>query len=85
MKVENGTSKQAANVCIAVDTTDLDKAIEKANRLIELLREAQQIIDSLHGQKTQVEIKLNLSDAYSDDAIDKYINGIKTDLIAALK
>lgn len=32
---------------IDVETTKLDEAIEKANRLVELLREAQQIIDSL--------------------------------------
>lgn len=35
------------NIKVELDTLDLDKAIEKANRLVELLREAQQIIDSL--------------------------------------
>lgn len=36
---------------IKVNYQDLDKAIEKANRLVELLREAEQIIDSLAGAK----------------------------------
>ena len=30
-----------------VEMKDLDEAIEKANRFVELLREAEQIIDSL--------------------------------------
>lgn len=34
---------------ISVDDADLDRAIEKANRLVELLREASAIIDSLSG------------------------------------
>lgn len=34
---------------IDVETKKLDEAIEKANRLVELLREAQQIIDSLRN------------------------------------
>ena len=36
-------------IAINVECKDLDIAIEKANRLVELLREAQQIIDSLSG------------------------------------
>ena len=39
-------SKVEVEVC----TEDLDEAIEKANRLVELLREAQQIIDSRFGK-----------------------------------
>lgn len=38
-------------VTVNVDSTSLDEAIEKANRLVELLREVQQIIDSLFGMK----------------------------------
>nr|DAW55849.1 MAG TPA: hypothetical protein [Caudoviricetes sp.] len=34
-----------------LSTEELDEAIEKANRLVELLREVQQIIDSLSGEK----------------------------------
>lgn len=34
-------------ITIEVNSEELDQAIEKANRLVELLREAQQIIDSL--------------------------------------
>lgn len=37
-------------VRIEVDSSDLDKAIEKANRLAELLREAAAIISSLSGR-----------------------------------
>ena len=36
---------------IEVNTEELDQVIEKANRLVELLREAQQIIDSLSGKE----------------------------------
>lgn len=39
-------------VNISLDSEELDIALEKANRLIELLREAQQIIDSLSRGKT---------------------------------
>lgn len=45
-EVKNMESKVEVEVC----TEDLDEAIEKANRLVELLREAQQIIDSLFGK-----------------------------------
>ena len=34
-------------VAIRLDCTELDSAIEKANQLVELLREAQQIVNSL--------------------------------------
>lgn len=34
---------------VSLDSEALDNAIEKANRLIELLREVQQIVDSLSG------------------------------------
>lgn len=36
-------------VDINLDSGALDNAIEKANRLVELLREVQQIVDSLSG------------------------------------
>lgn len=36
-------------VDIDLNSEALDEAIEKANRLVALLREAQQIIDSLSG------------------------------------
>lgn len=36
-------------VAISLDSEALDNAIEKANRLVELLREVQQIVDSLFG------------------------------------
>lgn len=39
--------KRILSVKIDVDATALDAAIEKANRLVELLKEAEQIIDSL--------------------------------------
>ena len=34
-------------ITINVDCADLDRAVEKANRLVELLKEAATIIDSL--------------------------------------
>nr|DAI57222.1 MAG TPA: hypothetical protein [Caudoviricetes sp.] len=36
---------------ISLDSKTLDQAIEKANRLAELLREVQQMIDSLFGKE----------------------------------
>ena len=35
---------------VEVDSSSIDVAIEKANRLVELLREASAIIDSLSGR-----------------------------------
>ena len=43
-----------SKVAISLDTTDLDEAIEKANRLVELLQEATQIIDSLSSTNCKV-------------------------------
>lgn len=37
-------------VGVDVDSSAIDAAIEKANRLVELLREASSIIDSLFGK-----------------------------------
>ncbi|MBC3938511.1 hypothetical protein [Anaerotruncus massiliensis (ex Togo et al. 2019)] len=36
-------------ITLRINSVELDEAIEKANRLVELLREASQIIDSLNG------------------------------------
>lgn len=36
-------------IAICFDSKALDDAIEKANQLVELLREAQQVVDSLFG------------------------------------
>lgn len=36
-------------VDISLDSEALDNAIEKANRLVKLLQEVQQIVDSLSG------------------------------------
>lgn len=36
---------------IELDSEDLDRAIEKADRLVGLLQEAQQIVDSLSGRE----------------------------------
>lgn len=38
-------------ITIEVNSEGLDQAIEKANRLVELLREAQRIVDSLSGKE----------------------------------
>ena len=42
-------SHMEQKVDIRLDSEALDNAIEKANRLAELLREVQQIVDSLSG------------------------------------
>ncbi len=39
-------------VKIKVEQESLDKAVEQANRLVGLLQEAQQIIDSLSGKES---------------------------------
>ncbi len=38
-------------ILVSLDSTSLDEAIEKANRLVGLLSEAVQIIDSLSSAK----------------------------------
>ena len=43
--------QKKTSIEIEVDTKELDAAIEKANHLTELLKEAQQIIDSLCNQE----------------------------------
>lgn len=43
--------KQTDSLIIEIDCRDLDRATEKANRLVELLREASSIIDSLSSKK----------------------------------
>lgn len=45
------SNQSSVSVKIEVDSDELDIAIEKANRLVELLREAQQIISSLSGRE----------------------------------
>lgn len=45
------SNQSSVSVKIEVDSDELDIAIEKANRLVELLREAQQIISSLSGKE----------------------------------
>ena len=43
----------AKEIAINVDSAKLDEAIEKANRLLELLKEAASIIDSLSGRESE--------------------------------
>ena len=43
--------QKKTSIEIEVDTKELDAAIEQANHLTELLKEAQQIIDSLCDQE----------------------------------
>lgn len=56
-------------ITVSVDMTELDAAIEKANRLVELLQEAQQIISSLNGESPPVNIT-NLADLMSKSIRD---------------
>lgn len=48
------TGKCLTTLTVEVDCTGLDAAIEKANRLVELLREASTIIDSLCGSQIRI-------------------------------
>lgn len=50
-QMEEEVSGVKKEVEISLDSKTLDQAIEKANRLAELLREAQQMIDSLFGKE----------------------------------
>lgn len=43
----------ACSFAVNVDSSSIDETIEKANRLVELLREAAAIIDSLSGKIPQ--------------------------------
>lgn len=52
-EINNG-KKKAIRIGVDVDTTQLDAAIEKANRLVELLEEASNLIDSLSGGRTDI-------------------------------
>ena len=58
------------DIKIKVNCEELDKAIEKANRLVELLREAKQIIDSLSP-------KPNLT---IDDVANSFLESFKKSL-----
>lgn len=55
-------------VKVGIDVEPIDEAIEKANQLCKLLREAQQLIDSLLGKtsKSQLDIKLTLKPRFRD-------------------
>lgn len=50
---KGGDTLTAKEITINVNTAGLDAAIEKANRLLELLREAASIIDSLSGRESE--------------------------------
>lgn len=53
MKNDN-EARREIGASVKIDCTSLDEAIEKANRLVELLREASSIIDSLsHGSRSE--------------------------------
>lgn len=63
MKPKNVETKKNVEINIDVETKKLDEAIEKANRLIELLREAQQIIDSLSDNRKSQEMLRRINEA----------------------
>lgn len=46
---EGGGIRMEQKINLSLDSRAFDDAIEKANRLVELLREVQQIVDSLSG------------------------------------
>lgn len=47
-------------ITIEVNSEELDQVIKKANRLVELLREAQQIVDSLSGKPSRPSMRESL-------------------------
>ncbi len=64
----------------------LDLAIKKANRLVELLREAKQIIDSLCAEyQKDININLLITDTDADDIINKNIDSGHLDITAILQ
>lgn len=64
----------------------LDLAIKNANRLVELLREAKQIIDSLGFEhQKDVSIKLHITDTDADNVINKDIDSMHFDFAAILQ
>lgn len=52
--------KTDSSLHIQVNVEQIDTAIEKANRLVELLREASDLIDSLSGARVQKGAPKNL-------------------------
>lgn len=54
-----GTKELTINLDLDIDIQPLDDAIKKADKLVELLQEAQQIVDSLSGAKTGAARKTN--------------------------
>ena len=44
---------QEIKLTAKIDTTEIDEAIKKANRLVELLQEASTIDDSLSGKTSE--------------------------------
>lgn len=67
--------RKKTSIKILVDYSELDAAIEKANRLTELLREASEIIDSLSGKPTNISNfnygPLECSDAEAEQLIGR--------------
>ena len=53
-------------ITIEINTEQVDEAIEKANRLVELLKEAVQIIDSLCGKSRADMCNLALAGALEE-------------------
>ena len=60
-------------ITVEIKTEFLDEAIEKANRLVELLKEAVQIIDSLTGGQKVQRYSYNKLDFCKSDANDLII------------
>ena len=60
-------------ITVEINTEFLDEAIEKANRLVELLKEAVQIIDSLTGGQKAQRYSYNKLDFCKSDANDLII------------
>ena len=59
----NKRTNRSTDVEIKVESKELDEAIEKANQLTELLREAQKIVDSLSNKRCASDID-RISEAF---------------------
>lgn len=57
-----------------VDTTRVDEAIRKVQRLSELLREAKSLIDDLASMELNLDIKMSLPGGQDREAIERIVD-----------
>ena len=59
---------QEIKLTAKIDTTEIDEAIKKVNRLVELLQEASTIADSLSGK---LKLGVELTQSYTNNLVIK--------------